>query len=82
MKASVVQAGMKAIVDLDKKEIDKKRNELEIETQKKNQKTQSIKEKFGESTLDKIEEEFIFIFNRFKNNTVGLVTKEEFSKKR
>jgi hypothetical protein len=32
MKASVVQAGMKAIVDLDKKEIDKKRNELEIET--------------------------------------------------
>ena len=59
MKASVVQAGMKAIVDLDKKEIDKKRNELEIETQKKNQKTQSIKDKFGESTLDKIEEELI-----------------------
>ena len=59
MKASVVQAGMKTIVDIDKKEIDKKRLELEIENQKNQKKTISIKEKFGGSTLDKIEEEFI-----------------------
>jgi len=50
---------MKTIVDIDKKEIDKKRLELEIENQKNQKKTISIKEKFGGSTLDKIEEEFI-----------------------
>ena len=49
---------MKAIFDIDKKEIEKKRSELESEIQKNEKKTISIKEKFGGSTLDKIEEEF------------------------
>ena len=37
--------------------MDKKRYELELEQQKNEKKTISIREKFGGSTLDKIEEE-------------------------
>ena len=42
--------------EYDKKELDKKRIELEVEQMKKTQ-TQHIKDKFGGSTNDKLEEE-------------------------
>jgi len=57
MKSSVVQQGMKVTIEMDTKQIEKKRLDLEIESRNRQKKTISIQEKFGGSALDKLEEE-------------------------
>lgn len=62
--------------EYDKSDIERKKIQLEAENQKKNQyQTAHIKDKFGGSSGDMLEEQF-------KINTIGLITREEFRRKR
>ena len=59
--------------EYDRNEIERKRLQMEQELAKSS--SLRIKDKFGMSVSDKLEQEF-------KNNTVGLVTREEFVSRR